>query len=63
MLRLIPVLLLMPENEMENVHAWYKIDVNTCAARSDSHVVTVDFYRSVKAFWLEWILLPEEDWP
>jgi two-component system, chemotaxis family, response regulator Rcp1 len=62
-LRLIPVLLLMRENRMEDVNAWYQVGVNACAVRPDSHVSMVDFYRTVQTFWRERVLLPENDWP
>jgi hypothetical protein len=62
-LRSLPVLLLMRESKMEDVNVWYKVGVNACAVRPDTHGAMVDFYRSVKTFWRERVLLPENDWP
>jgi len=58
--RRIPVLLLIPEKEPEEVNAWYRIGVNTCAVRPSTYTAAVEFYRSVKTFWQEWVLLPED---
>jgi DNA-binding NarL/FixJ family response regulator len=57
--RLIPILLLIREENPDYLHAWYTMGIHACLARPEDQHGMIKLFESVRNYWSKRVILPE----